>query len=194
MRREDRSPSSSSSSRRPRRVDSLGHRIASPHLIAVPLFVPGGRSFVPTCACKRAARKGPSRLAVGRALPLASVLPGHALTAPSTARGSRWRGRSIGLVAPEGAPLVENRPRDAGELVGQRNGEHVVVESLLRRLDPRFEPIAFPMLWPELDQQDPGRLNEQGAQIAIAAPRYATSGSVSRRYLLRDQPEPGAEV
>src|SRR5262249_43321325 len=119
--------------------------IASPHLIAVPLFVPGGRSFVPTCACRRAARKGRSRLAVGRALPLASVLPGHALTAPSTARGSRWMGRHrIGLVAPEGAPLVENRPRDANELVGERNGEHIVVESLLRRLNPRFEPIAFP--------------------------------------------------
>src|SRR5215472_4727902 len=142
----------------------------APHLMAVPLFVPGGRSFVPTCACRRAARKGPSRLAVGRALPLASVLPGHALMAPSTARGSRWGGRSIGFVAREGAPLVENRPRDASELVGQRNGEHVVVESLLRRLDPRFEPIAFPMLWPKPDQDDPGRLNEQDAQIAIAAP------------------------
>jgi hypothetical protein len=45
----------------------------------------------------------------------------------------------IGLVAPEGAPLVENRPRDASELVGERNGEHIVVESLLRRLNPRFE-------------------------------------------------------
>jgi hypothetical protein len=32
----------------------------------------------------------------------------QALTAPSTARGSRWRGRGIDLVAREGAPLVEN--------------------------------------------------------------------------------------
>src|SRR5215468_5014056 len=100
----------------------------APHLMAVPLFAPGGRSFVPACACRRAARKGPSRLAVAPALPLASMLPGHALMVPSTARGSRWRGRHrIGLIAPEGAPLVENRPRDAGELVGERNGEHVVV-------------------------------------------------------------------
>src|SRR5215471_15361174 len=77
----------------------------APHLMAVPLFVPGGRSFVPTCACRRAARKGPSRLAVGPALPLAPMLPGHALTAPSTARGSRWTGRHrIGLVAREDAP------------------------------------------------------------------------------------------
>src|SRR5215475_899025 len=88
---------------------SAGRLIRSsiaPHLMAVPLFVPGGRSFVPTCACRRAARKGPSRLAVGQALPLASMLPGHVLTAPSTVRGSRWMGRHrIGLVAPEGAPL-----------------------------------------------------------------------------------------
>src|ERR1700752_4080709 len=54
----------------------------APHFTAVPLFVPGGRSFVPACACRRAARKGPSRLAVAVALPLASILPGHALTAP----------------------------------------------------------------------------------------------------------------
>src|SRR5215475_7290920 len=46
--------------------------------MAVPLFVPGGRSFVPACACRRAARKGLSRTAVALALPLASVLPGHA--------------------------------------------------------------------------------------------------------------------
>src|SRR5215471_7830819 len=47
--------------------------------------------------------------------------------------------------------LVENRPRGAGELVGQRDGEHIVVEPLLRRLNPRFEPIALPLLRPELD-------------------------------------------
>jgi hypothetical protein len=40
---------------------------------AVPLFVPGGRSFVPACACRRAARKGPSRLAVALSLPLARL-------------------------------------------------------------------------------------------------------------------------
>src|SRR6516165_1419819 len=110
--------------------------------IAVPLFAPGGRSFVPACACRRVAHRGPSRLAVALVLPLASLLPGHALTGPSTARGSRRTGcHRIGLDALEGAPLVENRPRDAGELVGQRNGEHVVMESPLRRLDPRFKPI-----------------------------------------------------
>ena len=76
----------------------------------------------------------------------------------------------IGLDAREGAPLVENRPRDAGKFIGQRNGEHVVVQSLLCCLDPRFEPIAFHCLGPSFDQHDPGRLNEESAQIAIAAP------------------------
>ena len=48
------------------------------------------------------------------------MLPGHALTAPSTARGLRCTGRHrIGLVAREGASFVEHRPGDAGEFVGQ---------------------------------------------------------------------------
>jgi hypothetical protein len=96
--------------------------------------------------------QGPSRLAVALVLRLASCCQATPCTGPSTARGSRWTGgHRIGLDAREGASLVENRPRDAGELVGQRNGEHVVVQSPLRRLDPGLEPIAFPMLWPDLD-------------------------------------------
>src|SRR5262245_58709419 len=59
----------------------------------VPLFVPDGCSFVPACACRRAARKGSSRLAVALALPLAPALPGHALTGPSTARREDQAGR-----------------------------------------------------------------------------------------------------
>src|SRR5262249_29970520 len=90
---------------------------------------------------------------------------GHAarprLDGPSTARGSSRLGRRlIGPDALEGAPVVQNRPGDAGELVGKRNRQHVVVQPLFRRLDPGLEPIAVPLLWPELDQYDPGRLNE----------------------------------
>jgi hypothetical protein len=44
-----------------------------------------------------------------------------------------------GLDALEGAPFVKNRPGDAGELVGERNRQHVVVEALLGSLDPRLE-------------------------------------------------------
>src|SRR5262249_820830 len=74
------------------------------------------------------------------------------VTAPGTARGSRGLGRRRigGRDAREGAPLVENRPGDAGELVGQRNGEHVVVQPLFRRLDPRLEPVALRCFGPSL--------------------------------------------
>jgi hypothetical protein len=42
----------------------VGYVIDRSSLRPVPLFVPGGRSFVPACARRRAARKGPSRPAV----------------------------------------------------------------------------------------------------------------------------------
>ena len=53
-----------SSSRRPRRVDYIIN--SSSFFMAVPLFAPDGRSFVPACACRRVAHRGrqgwPSRL------------------------------------------------------------------------------------------------------------------------------------
>ena len=61
----------------------------------------------------------------------------------------------------EAAALGENGPGDAGELVGQRNRQDVVVQPLFGRLDPGLQPIAFPLLGPNLDQHDPGCLNEQ---------------------------------
>src|SRR6266576_6501482 len=128
-------------------------------LAAVPSSRPAGLQ------ARRA--QGPSRLAVAMMLRLAPVFPGHALTALSTARGSSRSGR-IRLDALEGASLVENRPGDAGELVGERDRQHVAVQALLRRFDPRFEPVALPSLWLDFDQHDPGGLNEQRAQIAIA--------------------------
>src|SRR5215470_13338752 len=121
-------------------------------LVAVPSSRPAG------CEARRA--QGPSRLAVAVTSPLAPVFPGHALTGLSTARRSSRSGR-IGLDALEGAALVENRPGDAGELVGERDRQHVVVEALLGSLDPKFEAITFPLLWPDLDQHDPGGLNKQ---------------------------------
>jgi hypothetical protein len=72
--------------------------------------------------------QGPSGLAVARALPLAPAWPGHALTGPSPARGLSGLGCVfIALDALEGAPLMKNRPGDAGELVGERDRQHVVV-------------------------------------------------------------------
>ena len=44
----------------------------------------------------------------------------------------------MGLHALEGAPFVENRPGDTGELVGERNRQHIVMQALFGRLDPGF--------------------------------------------------------
>src|SRR6516162_843511 len=104
--------------------------------------------------------QGPSRLAVAITLRLPSAFPGHALTGLSTARRSSRSGR-IGLDALEGAAVVENRPGNAGELVGERDRQHVAVQALLGGLDPGFEAIAFPLLWLDLDQHHPGGLNKQ---------------------------------
>ena len=126
---EDRSSIVFSFSRRTRRVEGIDHIIDS--LLALPLFL---------CSCLAAVSssrpagsevrraQGPSRLAVALALPLATAWPGHALTVPSTARELSGLGRGfIGLDALEGAPVVKNRPGDAGELVGERDRQHVVV-------------------------------------------------------------------
>ena len=130
MRREDRSSISSHP------LADLGGKL-SDYLIAcfltcaVPLFVPCSRSFVPADARPSAARKGASRLAVALCLPITSALPGHALTGPRTEL------KSVGALshsctdALEVALLVENGPGDAGKFVGERDRQHVVVQSLL---------------------------------------------------------------
>src|SRR5262245_17499533 len=70
-----------------------------------------------------------------------------------------------------------------------------MMQSLLRRFDPRLEAIAVPMFWPDPDQHDPSRLDEQGAQIAIAAFRYlAKDGAITGRGLFRDKAQPSSEV
>src|SRR5262245_4349763 len=185
-----------SSSRRPRRETLFAASSIGCHssLSFVRALLPFPSSRPAHADAPRA--RGRQRLAVALVLPLAPLLPGHALTGPSTARWSSWSGRHlIRLNALEGAPLVKNCPGDAGELVRERNRQHVVMQPLSCGLDPRLEPIAVPMLWPDLDQHDPGGLNEQTAQITIAALRYAAEDcAVTSRYLFRHQPEPGTEV
>ena len=46
--------------------------------------------------------------------------------------------------------MSEDAPSYAGELVSERDGKDVVMQSLLRRFDPRLEPIALPILWPDV--------------------------------------------
>ena len=57
--------------------------------------------------------------------------------------------------------MSQDAPSDTGELVGERDGKDVVVQSLLRRFDPRFEAIALPMLWPDSDQTQAAWTNRQ---------------------------------
>jgi len=57
-------------SRRPRRVRVLITSSIASWVCAVPLFVPGGRSFVPTCGCRGA--PGAGTVKVGRRACLAS--------------------------------------------------------------------------------------------------------------------------
>src|SRR6516162_8087094 len=138
--------------------------------------------------------QGRSRLAVAVALVLAPASTGHALTAPSTVpRTSRPGCHRVRSGTFEVASLVENCPGDAGELVGERDRQHVVMQPRLGSFDPGFEPVALPALRP--DQHHPGRLHEQDAQVAIATLGYLTEdGAGAGRDLPRHQSEPGGEV
>src|SRR5262249_10463695 len=99
--------------------------------------------------------------------------------APSTHDPHVWSGRA----------LQEDAPSNASELVG----EALVLRRLLGRLEPRLEPVTIPAL--RLDQYNPCGLNEQNAQVAIAALRYlAEDGAVAGRDLLGDEPQPSGEV
>jgi hypothetical protein len=42
-----------------------------------------------------------------------------------------------------------------------------------RRLDPRFESIRLPQFWTELDQNDPGLLNEQNRNEDVSVDEVA---------------------
>src|SRR6266480_511486 len=89
--------------------------------------------------------------------------------------------------------MSKNAPSDAGQLVGKRDREHVVVQPLLGRLEPGLEPVALPALG--LDQHNPCRLDEQDPQVAIATLRdLAENGAIPSRDLLGDEPEPSGKV
>ena len=97
--------------------------------------------------------------------------PGTSAWVPSCAdRSSRQGGCLNNLARLEAAAISENAPCDARQLVGKRDRQDVAVQPPLGRLDPGFEPVALPVL--RSDQDDPGGLNEEGAQVAIAALRY----------------------
>src|SRR5215813_3670373 len=89
--------------------------------------------------------------------------------------------------------MSKDAPSNAGELVCERDGEDVVMQPLLGRLEPRLKAVALRALG--LDQHNPCRLDEQDTQVAIAALGYlAEDGAVAGRDLLGDEPQPGGEV
>src|ERR1700722_12761113 len=136
----------------------LRHRLL---LISRSSFVRAkGRTFVPARRTSIASRAGAVKAGRRVGLRRAPALPGCALTAPSTARGSS--GSDACIVGPrqlEGASFSQHRPGDAGKLVGERGREHVVVQPPLGGFDPGFEPVTFPVLYP--DQHNPCRLHKQ---------------------------------
>src|SRR4029453_1601025 len=93
----------------------------------------------------------------------------------------------------EAPAMSQNAPCDARQLVGERDCQHIVVQPPFGSLDPGFEPVALPALRP--DQDDPGSLHEQHAQVAIAALGYlAKDRAVPRGDLLRDKAQPSCKV
>jgi hypothetical protein len=91
----------------------------------------------------------------------------------------------LNLARLECSTMSQDAPSNAGELVGERDGKDVVMQPLLGRLEPWLEAVTMPAL--RLDQYNPRGLNEQNAQVAIAAFRYlAEDGAVAGRYLLGD--------
>ena len=66
---------------------------------------------------------------------------------PSKRSGSTdWGGCVHDRPRLEVPAVSQNAPGNAGELIGERNGKHVVMQPLLGRLEPGPEPMAFPAL------------------------------------------------
>ena len=119
--------------------------------------------------------------------------PSRLILSQTSAAGNsitRERSRSsLTLVRLEGSTVSKNAPRDARELVGKGDSEHVAMQPLLGGLDPRPEPVALPSGRFHFYKNDPCRLHEQDAQVAIAPLRYfAEDGAVPGRDLPRNQP------
>src|SRR5262245_54708428 len=103
----------------------------------------------------------------------------------STRPGRVESSRGLNLTRLERSTMSQDARSNASELVGERDGEDVVMQPLLGRFEPRLEAVALPALG--LDQHNPCRLHEQDTQVAIAALGYlaedgAVAGRVSPSY------------
>ena len=92
------------------------------------------------------------------------------------------------LIRLEGSTVSKNAPRDARELVGKGDGEHVVMQPLLGGLNPRPEPVALPSGRFHFYKNDPCCLHEQDAQVAIAPLRYFFRGWCGPRSRFASEP------
>src|SRR6516164_10453666 len=139
MRREDRSSISSEP------LADLGGKWKSDATSSLPSL-----SLQFLCSCQKAVPSSRPAVAAGRraqGLSGSAAVGGHpkglVLTAPSTVPRSRRLGRSgARLHAFECALLAENRPCNASKLVGKRDRQHVVVQSLFGSVDPGFQPVS----------------------------------------------------
>src|SRR5262249_30212193 len=114
-------------------------------------------------------------------------------SAGTTFRRLALRSRGLNPDCLECSTMSQDAPRNASELVGECDGEDVVMQSLLGRFEPRLEPVTIPALRP--DQYSPSGLNEQNTQVAVAAFRYfAKDGAVAGRDLVGNKAQPSSEV
>jgi len=141
---------------------------AAPHLVSS-LVRADARSFVPACTLDM-------RRAQARSRPAHQCRPQDlALTVPSTAQCSSRLGCSKCLFPRrfEASSLGKYRPGDAGELVGERDRQNVVVQSLLCGLDPGFDPLRQHQDCGGAHsrrRQAPAHARVRGAAIALPIP------------------------
>ena len=93
----------------------------------------------------------------------------------------------------EGFVVAQHAPGDARELVGQRDGKLVPVQSLRCCLEPCAEAISGPIV--RAHQEDLRRLDQQRAQVFAAPLGDATEDRPPARTMLsRHKAEPGSKV
>src|SRR6266516_1937004 len=87
------------------------------------------------------------------------------------------------------ALLCQHGPSDPRQLVGESRGQNVRMQAHSGASEPDPEAVLRPVRRPQ--QNDPGCLHEEHAQVTVAALGDASEdGSVSGRHLLRDETEP----
>ncbi len=86
----------------------------------------------------------------------------------------------------------EQCPYDAGILVSERHGGHVIVASLHYSCQPTVGLVGLALSYPEHRSSS---VDQQGAQIAVAAFTYTQQGLLAAAGILPwHQPQPGCQL